>query len=78
VRTRRACDEEDGKMVANPDERPLESYRVKLGHLEVSVRCRGAQEAVRIARQQLSQDLPRLYDVIHQLEADRFRIVPER
>lgn len=65
-------------MVAQPDQLPLETYRVKLGHLEVSVRCRGAQEAVRMARQQLSHDLPRLYDVIHQLEADRFRVLPER
>jgi len=55
-------------------ERSLKRYRVCVGHTEVSVRCRGREEAVRLARSKLSAELPRLYDVIWHLTADRFRV----
>jgi hypothetical protein len=36
------------------------------------VRARDADEAVRIARQEMARELPRLYDVIRAMAAARF------
>jgi len=59
-------------------DRSLKKYRVCVGHTEVSVRCHGREEAVRLAREKLSADLPRLYDVIWKLTADRFHVAAVR
>ncbi len=40
-------------------------YRVKLGLAEVVVQCRSKEEAIRLARTKLSDNMPRLYDAIH-------------
>ncbi len=52
-------------------------YRVRLGHAEVTVRCPTAEEALRLARRQLSLLHPRLWDVIYRAQEDRFRISTE-
>jgi len=49
-------------------------YHVKLGHVEVVVECRSRDEAIRLARTKLSEDMPRLYDVIHGAEDQEFQI----
>jgi len=51
---------------------PLQHFVVKAGHWEVRVRASNADEAVRIARQQMARELPRLYDVIRAMTAARF------
>ena len=51
-------------------------YQVKVGHAEVSVQCANEDEAVRLARKLLSNDMPRLYDVINRLDVDRFQVRP--
>ena len=51
---------------------PLQHFVVKVGHWEVRVRAHDADEAVRIARQQMARELPRLYDVIRAMAAARF------
>ena len=51
---------------------PLQHFVVKVGHWEVRVQARGVDEAVRIARQQMARELPRLYDVIRAMAAARF------
>ena len=53
-------------------EEPLQHFVVKVGHWEVRVRAHDADEAVRIARQQMARELPRLYDVIRAMAAARF------
>ena len=53
---------------------PNKKYRVKLGFNEVSVECNSREEAIRLARTKLSDDLPRLYDVIHKAEESKFQV----
>ena len=53
-------------------EEPLQHFVVKVGHWEVRVRAQDADEAVRIARQQMARELPRLYDVIRAMAVARF------
>jgi len=56
------------------DNRPLNNYRVRVGYWETRVKARDADEAVLVARMQLSRELPRLYDVIRRLAPARFEI----
>ena len=49
-------------------------YRVRVGHTQTTVVCGTRDEAIRLARQRLRDDMPRLWDVI-QLIADKdFRV----
>jgi hypothetical protein len=56
------------------DNRPLNSYRVRVGHWETHVRARDEAEALTVARLQIGRELPRLYDVIRDMAATQFRI----
>jgi hypothetical protein len=58
----------------NNNHQPRKSYYVRVGHWEIRVTARDADEAVAIARRQLARDLPRLYDIIRNLTANRFRV----
>ena len=49
-------------------------YRVKFGLFEIEVECRSKKDALRLARTKLSDDMPRLYDVIHGAEDPEFQI----
>lgn len=51
-------------------------FRVTLGHVEVVVECRTRDEALRLARRRLSQEHPRLWDVIYRVEERQFRVDP--
>ena len=51
-------------------------YRVKVGHVEISVRAHSSDEAITEARRQLARDMPRLYDIIRGLEATKFEVKP--
>lgn len=51
-------------------------YRVRVGHLEVTVYGRSTQEAIRLARKELSRQLPRLWDVLHRIGDQQFRVDP--
>ena len=52
----------------------LKTYRVRVGHWQVQVKAHDVQEAVTVARRKLSQELPRLYDVIRSLAPAKFQI----
>lgn len=52
----------------------LKEYRVRVGHVEIHVKARDVCEAVRVARRHLSQELPRLYDVIRSMAPSRFEV----
>ena len=56
------------------EQSPTKKYRVKLGLFEFEVECRSKDEAIRLARTRLSDDMPRLYDVIHGIEDQEFQI----
>jgi len=56
------------------DNRPLCSYRVRVGHWETRIRARDDVEALVVARMQLGRELPRLYDVIRSMNAAQIRI----
>jgi hypothetical protein len=56
------------------DNRPLLTYRVRVGHLDIRVKARDIPEAVQLARRQLGCDLPRLYDVIRSLTPGKFHV----
>ena len=55
--------------------RPLNAFRVRVGHWEVQVKAHDAEEAVVLARRQLGRELPRLYDLIRSLTVTQFQIV---
>lgn len=56
------------------DNRTIISYRVRVGHHKFRVKARDAAEAVLLARRQLARELPRLYDIIRDLEESRFQV----
>jgi hypothetical protein len=49
-------------------------FRVKVGHIEVVVVARDEAEAITLARRQLALELPRFYDLIRALGAERFEL----
>ena len=49
-------------------------YRVKLGYSEVFVEGHSRKEAIRLARKKLSDDMPRLYDVIYRADDIDFQV----
>ena len=49
-------------------------YRVKLGLAEVIVESRSKDEAISLARNKLSRDMPLLYDIIHGTKDQEFQI----
>jgi hypothetical protein len=53
---------------------PLKTFRVRVGHWEVSVRARDADQAIQMARREMARELPRLYDVIRSLTTTRFQV----
>jgi hypothetical protein len=52
----------------------LKTYRVCVGHWQIRLKARDAEEAVEVARRHLARELPRLYDVIRKLTAARFQV----
>jgi hypothetical protein len=58
----------------NSDVATLKTYRVRVGHWEIRVTARDSDEAIAIAKRHLSRELPRLYDVIRSLTANRFQV----
>ena len=56
------------------DHRPLLTYRVRVGHFEFRIKAHDATEAILLARRQLGNELPRLYDVIRNLAPTRFQV----
>ena len=51
-------------------------FRVKVGFSEVVVHCATRQDAVRMARKELCQEVPRMWDVIQQLDDKQFLVHP--
>ncbi|QDU95500.1 hypothetical protein [Lignipirellula cremea] len=52
------------------------SFRVQVGHTAVTVNGDSREAAIAAARTQLCDELPRLWDVILHLDADRFQVTP--
>jgi hypothetical protein len=52
----------------------LPAYAVSLGHTRVIVHSASPAEAVAEARRLMCADMPRMWDVIGALEADRFQV----
>ena len=52
----------------------MKTYRVKLGHAEVLVSADSKEEAIAQARQLLSAQMPRFYDVIRNAATARFEV----
>ena len=50
------------------------TYEVSVGHASVRVRGASREEAIAEARTQLCLDLPRMWDVIHSLDRQRFDV----
>ena len=51
-------------------------YRVTVGFSQVIVQGRDHAEVLSAARSKLSQDVPRLWDVIFNMDANRFQVDP--
>ena len=58
----------------SPNTRVLSQYQVSVGHWEIRVQAYSVEEAIELARRHLSQELPRLYDVIRAMTATRFQV----
>ena len=56
------------------ERRPTKKYRVRLGLVAVDVEGTSKEDALRLARTKLSDDMPRLYDTIHGAEDQEFQI----
>lgn len=54
--------------------RPQMEFEVKVGHMCVVVRGASQDEAISNARKKLSRDMPRMWDVIHGLDASQFDV----
>ena len=52
----------------------LMTFRVRVGHWEISVKAHSADEAIVLARREMAHELPRLYDVIRALTSTRFEV----
>ena len=59
------------EQIPTPDSR---FYRVEVGHNSVMVESTSTEGAIRAARTLLSQQLPRLWDVIQKLTPDKFTV----
>ncbi len=51
-------------------------FDIKVGHLRLTVEGESRDEALRLAREQLCTQMPRLWDVITTMSDDRFEISP--
>jgi hypothetical protein len=58
----------------NRNDSILKTYRVRVGHWEIRVKAHDSEQAIVIAKRHLSRELPRLYDVIRSLTANRFQV----
>ena len=58
----------------NDHESVLKTFRIRVGHWEICLKARDAEEAIQLARRQMARELPRLYDVIQTLTASRFLV----
>lgn len=54
----------------------VRNYRVHLGHVRVLVQAANQNEALQRARQQMSVEFPRLWDMIHEAPEARFVVSP--
>lgn len=54
--------------------RPSLEYEVSVGHMRVIVDGTSREDAICKARKQLSSDMPRMWDVIHNLAPNRFEV----
>ena len=52
----------------------LKTYRISVGHWEITLQAHDVEEAIRLARRAMACELPRLYDVIRSLTAARFQV----
>ena len=61
-------------MIEWNSSKPQLEFEVKVGHMRVVVRGTTQDEAISNARMQLCRDMPRMWDVIHGLDASRFDV----
>lgn len=52
-------------------------YRVSVGHAQVRVTGSSVGDAIRAARERLCVEMPRMWDIIHSLDARRFIVRPQ-
>jgi len=65
-------------MINHQEERCEHRYCVQVGHWSVVVEARGESDAVSAARRKLCEELPRLWDVISELDERRFVVHEDR
>lgn len=51
-------------------------FHVKVGLAECTVRCQSKSDAVRLARTQLGEQMPKMWDVIQGIDDKEFRVDP--
>ena len=61
-------------MIEWNSSKPQLEFEVKVGHMCVVVRGTTQDEAISNARMQLCREMPRMWDVIHGLDASRFDV----
>ena len=58
----------------NPNDNKRARFEVRVGHARVTVEGFSSDDAVRNARERLSLDMPRLWDVIQSPDRSRFEV----
>lgn len=61
-------------MIEWNSSRPKQEFEVKVGLMSVVVRGASQEEAITNARAKLSNELPRMWDIIHGLDDSRFDV----
>ena len=56
------------------ESKAVRMYKVEVGHNSVIVQGTSVEEAIRVAKVKLSQELPRLWDVIQKLGPEKFNV----
>ena len=61
-------------MLPPRSEEAMKKYCVSVGHAVVTVEGLSRADAIQEARRLLCLDMPRMWDVIHQMDDSRFRV----
>jgi len=65
---------EDDTMMQPNDSTSRTVFQVQVGHFNLTLLCRDQAEAIRLARRRLCDEFPRLWEMVHNLSTDRFRV----
>lgn len=58
----------------NEHHHTLKTFRVRVGHAQLTVAGRDRTDAIQQARRRLGLDMPRMWDVVYKIDDKEFRV----